>query len=416
MQSEARPGSLPQHNNPRKAPHGLISELVSGASFGAPRACNVRSYMFRVRPSVTRGVLEEFSLPNFRTPSFGVKPAPNPAGWTHFDEPAGTLDFLEGIHTLCGNGSPQMHAGVAVHAFVANASMGARAFQNADGDTLIVPQRGRLRIATELGVLEIRPSEFAVIPRGIKFRVDLLDPLARGYVLENFGAPLRLPELGLIGAFGQAHAIDFKAPTAAFEEAGETQLVVKYCGGFWAKTLAHTPFDVVAWRGNLVPYKYDMTQFMCIGSLTFDHSDPSVFCAMTSPGDPVLGANFDIGIIPPHWVVGKETFLPPGYHRNICAEFLVLLTAPEGGRVQVASLHNPQVPHGPATSVFERGREQGDDPVWLGDGPQFFIETRFPMEVAPSARECEAYLPDYHEKWSGFRARFAAVQPPSGAL
>lgn len=412
MQSEALRGSLPPSNNPREVPLGLVSELVSGAAFTAPRALNVRTYMFRVHPSTMQPGLEERALPNFLTPPFGGKPSPNAMAWSHVDSADVAGDFLDGIRTICGNGSPALHAGVAVHVYTASKSMTGRAFLNADGEMLIVPQKGRLRIVTELGLLDISPSEIAIVPRGIKFRVDLPDGTARGFVCENFGAPLRLPELGLIGSFGQAQTFDFQAPTAWFEaDAPATDVVTKYAGAFWGSTLPHSPFDVVAWRGNLTPYKYDMNRFMAVGSATRDHSDPSIYCALTSPGDPVLGANLDFCILPPRWVVGDNTFRPPGYHRNCVTEFLGLLTGPDDAAVPAATLHNAYVPHGPATRVFEMGRSQGDDPQWLGDGPNFFIETRFPLEVTRSALAAAAYLPEYREKWSGFQPRFAPPGP-----
>ncbi|AEG50904.1 Homogentisate 1,2-dioxygenase [Sphingobium chlorophenolicum L-1] len=407
LQSEAVPGALPLTNNPRQPPLGLVSELVTGAAFVAARAQNLRTYMFRKRPSTTRGRLDEIDLAHFLTPPFGGKPSPNAMGWAHFDTSGATGDFLDGIRTICGNGSPKEQAGVAIHTYVAGKSMERRAFLNADGEMIIVPQKGRLQVVTELGVLDVAPSEMAIIPRGIKFRVDLLDPVARGYACENFGAPLRLPELGLIGSFGQAQIIDFKAPTAAFEDDGEaTEFVTKYCGAFWATTLSHSPFDVVAWRGNMTPYKYDMNRFMAVGSVTYDHSDPSIYCALTSPGDPVLGANFDFCILPPRWVAGDHTFRPPGYHRNCVVEFLALLTAPEDPAIPAATLHNSYVPHGPATRILEMGRTQGDEPAWMGDGPVFFIESRFPLEIAKSAFDHPACLHNYHEKWSGFESRF----------
>ncbi len=341
------------------------------------------------------------------TPPFGGTPTPNATAWTHFAISEAGGDFLDGIRTLCGNGSPREQTGVAIHTYIAKSSMNGRAFLNGDGEMVIVPQTGRLRIVTELGILDTSPSEVAIIPRGIKFRVDLRETVARGYIFENFGAPLRLPELGLIGSFGQAQTIDFKAPTASFEnEAKSTEFITKYCGGFWSTVLPQSPFDVVAWRGNMLPYKYDMNRFMSVGSVIYDHSDPSIYCALTSPGDPVLGANLDFCILPPRWVVGNQTFRPPGFHRNCVGEFLVLLTAPADNKMAVCTLHNSYVPHGPATRIFEMGRTQGDDPQWMGDGPMCFIETRLPLEVARQALDSTACVQSYHEKWSGFEPRF----------
>ncbi len=163
---------------------------------------------------------------------------------------------------MAGNGNTHTHAGVAIHIYVANASMTDRFFYNADGEMLIVPQTGRLLLRTEMGVLEAGPGEIAVIQRGIRFRVELLEKEARGYICENYGALLRLPDLGPIGANGLANPRDFLAPVAAFEDReGDFRIVTKFQGRLWAAAIDHSPLNVVAWHGNYVPYKYDLANF-----------------------------------------------------------------------------------------------------------------------------------------------------------
>ena len=94
---------------------------------------------------------------------------------------------------MAGNGDPKAQSGAAAHVYVANRSMKGRAFYNADGEMLIVPQQGRQRFVTELGVIDAEPQEIVVIPRGVRFRVELLDGVARGYICENFGAAFQPP-------------------------------------------------------------------------------------------------------------------------------------------------------------------------------------------------------------------------------
>src|SRR5262249_28796226 len=143
---------------------------------------------------------------------------PNQLRWDPLPLPTKPTDFIDGLITMAGNGDLAANVGAGIHIYAANDSMRDRFFYNADGEMLITPERGRLMIHTELGVLEVSPGEICVLPRGLKFRVELPDGEARGYVCENYGAQFRLPELGPIGANGLANARDFLIPVAGYED------------------------------------------------------------------------------------------------------------------------------------------------------------------------------------------------------
>ena len=411
--SEALEGALPNgQNSPQRPPLGLVSELVSGSSFTAPRSHNRRSYLFRIRPSAAQGGFEPFACPRFLTPPLEVSPYPGPLRWQPFAYPNSPTDFLDGVFTLCGNGSPKEQVGIAVHSYAANRSMEHRALCNADAECLILPQEGGIRITTEVGVLKVAPGEVALVPRGMKFRVDLVEGPIRGFLCENFGHALILPDLGLIGSHGLANAIDFEVPVAAFEdEEVPHQLIQKLAGKFWTTTLEHSPFDVVAWRGNWTPSKFDMTRFNAMGTTTVDHPDPSIFCALHSPSDSTMGANLDFMILPPRWIVAEHTFRPPGYHRNSVAEFLSVLSGGHEARAGSfppgsVSVHNNWTPHGPDVGTFEAAREMPLAPTKVADAMVFMFETRFPLEIASQAMSASNREPEAHAGWQGFIRRF----------
>ena len=284
--SEAVRGALPVgQNSPQRTPKGLYPEVLSGTAFTAPRAENQSTWMYRLRPSAMHAAYRKMSHPTLASGPFGDAGAePNRMRWDPFAIPSKATDFLDGLATLAGSGSPEAQAGIAVHIYRANRSMARRYFWNADGEMMLVPQQGRLAIFTELGKLEVAPGEICVVPRGMRYRVELPDGQARGYACENYGAAFRLPELGPIGAQGLAQTRDFLAPAAAFEdEGGKHQVVSKYLGGLLAMELSHSPLDVVAWHGDYVPYKYDLARFMVINTVSFDHPDPSIFTVLTCP-------------------------------------------------------------------------------------------------------------------------------------
>jgi homogentisate 1,2-dioxygenase len=413
--SEAIAGTLPAgRNSPQRVAHGLYAEQISGSAFTAPRHLNRRTWMYRIRPGALHGPFSA-QLPGRFHNRFGeMPPTPNQLRWDPFPLPDAPTDFLAGLMTIAGNGGPDAQAGIGVHVYAANQSMHGRYFYNADGELLIVPQQGRLRIATELGVLEVEPQEIAVIPRGIRFRVELPDGTARGYVAENFGAPLRLPELGPIGANGLANARDFLAPVAAFEDReGEFELLAKFQGNLWSAHIGHSPLDVVGWHGNHVPYKYDLRQFNTIGSISFDHPDPSIFTVLTSASDTPGTANLDFVIFPPRWLVGEDTFRPPWFHRNVASEFMGLVAgvydAKAGGFVPGgASLHNCMSGHGPDAATFDKASAADTSrPEKVGDTMAFMFETRMVLRPTRQAMDAPQLQRDYLDCWRGLRRNFS---------
>ena len=291
--------------------------------------------------------------------------------------------------------------------------MQGRFFYSADGELVIVPQLGRLRLATELGVIEIEPQEIAVVPRGVRFRVELLGAEARGYVCENFGAFLRLPDLGPIGSNGLANARDFLTPHAAYEDVdGTFELIAKFQGALWSAKIDHSPLDVVAWHGNYAPYKYDLRRFNAIGSISFDHPDPSIFTVLTSPSDTVGTANVDFAIFPPRWLVAQHTFRPPWFHRNVASEFMGLITGvydakAEGFVPGGASLHNCMSGHGPDAATFEKASSANlSKPNVIEGTMAFMFETRKVIRPTQQALESPQLQGNYHECWQGIRKHF----------
>ncbi len=412
--SEARAGSLPQgRNSPQLVAHGLYAELLSGTAFTAPRAENLRTWMYRRRPSVVIGSYVPLAHPFLKTGAAeGQVVPPDPLRWAPTDVPAEPLDFIDGLRTMALNGDPDAHTGIGVHLYLANQGMGRRAFVNADGEFLIVPQQGALRITTELGLLDVAPGEVVLIPRGMVFKIDVNGP-SRGYICENYGAAFRLPELGPIGSNGLANPRDFLAPVAAFEtEEGAYEIVKKFGGRLWAAQQAHTPFNVVAWHGNLAPCKYDTAHFMTIGSISFDHPDPSIFTVLTSPSDTAGWANADFVIFPPRWLVAENTFRPPWYHRNVMSEFMGLVTGqydakPEGFKPGGASLHNAMVPHGPDTEAFAKASSAPLAPHKLDNTLAFMFETRWRLKPTEFAMTKGGSLETrYADCWADLKDTF----------
>jgi homogentisate 1,2-dioxygenase len=286
-ESEAVPGALPVgQNSPQRPAFGLYAEQISGTAFTAPRSQNLRSWLYRLRPSAGHAPFARFDDGLVRTaPCAEAEASPNRLRWRPHDVPAAPTDFVAGLATMATCGDVRAQHGAGVHLYAANRSM-ERVFYDADGELLIVPQEGALELATEFGVLRVEPGEVAVIPRGVRFRALLSGGSARGYACENYGAPFRLPELGPIGANGLANPRDFLAPSAAFEDRdAKTELVAKFAGHLWRTALDHSPLDVVAWHGNYYPYKYDLARFNAINTVSFDHPDPSIFTVLTSPSD-----------------------------------------------------------------------------------------------------------------------------------
>jgi homogentisate 1,2-dioxygenase len=418
--TEAVAGALPEgRNSPQRAPYGLYAEQLSGTAFTAPRRENRRSWLYRLRPSAAHRPFRPYEQGLVRGGPFDeAPPTPNRLRWGPPPAPARPTDFVAGLVTFGGNGSPATGAGVAVHLYAANRPMEGTVFFDADGELLVVPQAGRLRLVTELGVLELAPGEAGVVPRGVRFRAELPDGAASGYVCENYGAAFRLPELGPIGSNGLANARDFLTPVAAFEDVDRSTLVVqKYQNRLWASEFDHSPLDVVAWHGNFAPYKYDLARFNTIGTVSFDHPDPSIFTVLTSPSDTPGVANCDFVIFPPRWMVAEDTFRPPWFHRNVMSEFMGLVRGAydakgDGFSPGGASLHNCMSGHGPDRESYERAVAADLAPHKLVDTLAFMFETRWPIAPTRFALETPSMQLDYDACWSGFeKARLPGGAP-----
>ena len=414
LASEALPGALPEGQNaPQRHPLGLYTEQISGTPFTAPRAQNRRSWLYRIRPSAAHPAFHPINNSLLRSAPFDeMAPPPNRLRWDPLPYPDMQADLVDGLVTIGGNGDIGLNAGIAVHIYRATRSMECRVFCDADGELLLVPQEGRLLLRTEFGVVEASPGEIAVIPRGVKFMVELPDGSARGYVCENYGQLLRLPELGPIGANGLANPRDFLTPAAAFEDRDEPfEVVAKFAGNLWAAEFDHSPFDVVAWHGNYAPYKYDLQRFNTLGSVSFDHPDPSIFTVLTAPSEVAGAANCDFVIFPPRWVVAEHTFRPPWFHRNVMNEFMGLIhgvyDAKAAGFLPGGmSLHNCMAAHGPDLATFERASTAELKPQKIADTLAFMFETRFAIRPTRFALETPALQRDYDKCWEGLPKLF----------
>ncbi|MCX7587218.1 homogentisate 1,2-dioxygenase [Phenylobacterium sp. 58.2.17] len=411
FETQAVAGALPVgQNSPQQTPFGLFAEQLSGSAFTAPRHENKRSWLYRLRPTASHAPFKPYDGGKLlRSGPFDeVPPNPNRLRWDPLPIPAEPTDFVDGLVTYAGNGDVGTFAGIAVHLYAANRSMQGRVFYDADGELLIVPQDGELMIATELGRLELKPGEIALIPRGVRFRVELAGPSARGYVCENYGAPFRLPELGPIGANGLANSRDFQTPVAWFEDRDEpTEVVQKFQGALWTTTLDHSPLDVVAWHGTLAPCKYDLDRFNTINTVSYDHPDPSIFTVLTSPSEIPGTANCDFVIFPPRWMVAEHTFRPPWFHRNVMSEFMGLIhgayDAKAGGFAPGgASLHNCMSGHGPDRESYEKAVASNLAPHKIENTMAFMFESRWVIRPTRFATETPLHQLDYDDCWTGF--------------
>ena len=419
--TEVVEGVLPVgRNSPQRPAFGLYTEQLSGSAFTAPRAENRRSWLYRLRPTANHGAYAPYAKPSLvrSAPVTEAAPSPNRMRWDPPPLPAEPTDFVDGLVTYGAAGDLAAQAGVGVHLYGANLSMERRAFSNADGELLLVPQQGAIRLVTELGRLTIEPQEVALVPRGLRFRVELVDGPVRGYVCETYGAPFRLPDLGPIGANGLANPRDFETPVAWCEDRDEpTELVLKFQGALWATTLDHSPFDVAGWHGNLAPCRYDLRRFNTINTVSFDHPDPSIFTVLTSPSDTPGVANCDFVIFPPRWMVAEDTFRPPWFHRNVMTEFMGLIhgayDAKAGGFAPGgASLHNQMSGHGPDQASWEKASAAPLAPHKIEGTMAFMFETRFVLRPTAYALQSPTMQLDYDDCWTGF----AKAQLPPGAL
>jgi homogentisate 1,2-dioxygenase len=419
--TEAVAGALPVgRNSPQRAPLGLYAEQLSGTAFTQPRGANRRTWAYRILPSAKHPPFRRIDNGNLRgTPFDELDPDPNRLRWDPLPLPAQDepRDFIDGLFTVAGNGDSKTRCGLAVHLYAANRSMTDRYLVDSDGELLFVPELGAVVLHTELGPLRVSPGEIAVVPRGIRFRVELPDAeagytAARGYLCENFGAAFTLPERGPIGANGLANERDFLSPHAAFEERGHAvQVVNKFGGNLWAADYDHSPLDVVAWHGSYVPYKYDTANFMVIGTISFDHPDPSIFTVLTSPTDTPGLANCDFVIFAPRWLVGENTFRPPWFHRNVMSEYMGLVTGEydakaEGFTPGGGSLHNTFASHGPDADTYARASTAELRPQKLDGTLAFMFESRWTILPTAQAMDAGFRQRGYDSVWSGLSRNF----------
>lgn len=419
FESEALPGALVKGcNSPQKVPYDLYAEQLSGSAFTSPRHTNLRTWLYRIRPSVFH---DEFVLRENKylsgPPNNAVTTPPTQMRWDPMPYPNKPTNFIDGLTTLAGNGSVELQMGAVIHLYCANISMQHEYFYNADGDFLIVPQEGGIRLKTELGIIDITPGEIAVIPRGIKYQVQLLQDKARGYVCENLGLPFRLPDLGVIGANGLANPRDFQSPVAAFEnKEGKFTLIAKFQGQLWESQLDYSPLDVVAWHGNYAPYKYNLALFNTLNSVSFDHPDPSIFTVLTAPSAIQGVANVDFVIFPPRWMVANNTFRPPYYHRNIMSEYMGLIHGtydaketgflPGGG-----SLHNCMSAHGPDADAYQKAIQNSLEPEYYANTLAFMFESRQVWKLSSFAYNAPFRQKEYLNCWKNLETHFKLTVP-----
>ncbi len=406
--TEAVPGALPiGRNSPQRTPFGLYAEQLSGTAFTAPRHENRRSWLYRLRPSAEHPPYIPYKgAQRFAPGTVDAPLPPNRLRWNPIADSAPGTDLIDGITTMLANRDPADLEGVAMHVYAADRDMDARAFVNADGELLLIPQHGRLDLLSELGRIEVAPGQIALIPRGVRFRALLPDGQARGYIAENHGAMFRLPDLGPIGSNGLANPRDFETPAACFEDRDEPfELVQKYLGSLWTTTLDHSPLDVVAWHGNLAPWRYDLCRFNTINTVSFDHPDPSIFTVLTSPSDVPGRANADFVIFPPRWMVAEDTFRPPWFHRNVMSEAMGLITGAydakaDGFAAGGLSLHNLMSGHGPDVATWRTASAADLKPHKIDGTMAFMLESCWPYRLTQHALDTSQ--PDYDECWTGF--------------
>lgn len=418
FETESLPGALPQgRNSPQRCNYGLYAEQLSGSPFTAPRGTNERSWLYRIRPGVRHsGRYSEIEMPGWKTAPHIIRHglALGQLRWSPTPLPNKPTTFVEGVHTMTTAGDALSQSGMATHVYAFNTDMEDDYFFNADGELLIVPEQGDIRIFTEMGIIDLEPLEICIIPRGMIIKVMLADgaKAARGYICENYGAKFTLPDRGPIGANCLANPRDFKTPVAAYEDKEKPcRLTVKWCGTFHVTEIGQSPLDVVAWHGNYAPYKYDLRTYSPVGAILFDHPDPSIFTVLTAPSGEEGTANIDFVIFPPRWLVGEDTFRPPWYHRNIMSEFMGLITgqydAKEEGFVPGGmSLHNLMLPHGPDYAGFEKASYSELAPQKLDNTMAFMFETRFPQQLTKFAAELDTLQDDYIDCWEGLERKF----------
>ena len=414
FETEALPSALPQGmNSPQLVNYGLYAEQLSGTAFTAPGP--ERTWCYRIRPSVRHVAgFARIELPYWKTAPNVIEDVTSLGQYRWDPVPAGEddLTWLTGMRTMTTAGDVNTQVGMAAHVYLVTCSMEDEYFYSADSELLVVPQRGRLRFATELGVIDVEPQEIAILPRGLVYRVEVLDGPARGFVCENYGQKFALPGRGPIGANCLANPRDFKTPVAAFEDRdAPSRVVIKWCGQFHATEIGHSPLDIVAWHGNYAPCKYDMKTYCPVGAVLFDHPDPSIFTVLTAPSGVDGVANIDFVLFRERWMVAEDTFRPPWYHKNVMSELMGNIygqydAKPEGFVPGGMSLHNMMLPHGPDLDAFDRATNSNLGPDRLENTMSFMFETRFPQHLTEFAAREAPLQDDYVECWTSLEKKF----------
>jgi len=416
FETEALPGALPQgQNSPQKCAYGLYAEQLSGTAFTAPRGQNERTWCYRIRPSVKHtGRFSRIDLPYWRTApevnhdiiSLGQY------RWDPISVPDADLTWLTGMRTMTTAGDVNTQVGMASHVYLVTRSMEDEYFYSADSELLVVPQAGRLRFCTELGAIDLEPKEIAILPRGLVYRVEVLDGPARGFICENYGQKFDLPSRGPIGANCMANPRDFKCPVASFEDRDiRSRVVIKWCGQFHETWIDHSPLDVVAWHGNYCACKYDLRTYSPVGAILFDHPDPSIFTVLTAPSGQEGTANIDFVLFRERWMVAEHSFRPPWYHKNLMSELMgniygVYDAKPKGFVPGGMSLHNCMLPHGPDRNAFEGASNANLRPEKLDETMSFMFETRFPQHLTAFAAREAPLQDDYIDCWDSLEKKF----------
>jgi homogentisate 1,2-dioxygenase len=417
FETEALDGALPQgQNSPQRCPYGLYAEQLSGTPFTAPRGKNERSWCYRIQPSVKHtNRFKKIEMPFWKSAPHILDDiiSLGQYRWNPISSDTKT-NFINGMRTMTTAGDVNTQVGMAAHIYVATENMENEYFYSADSELLIVPQEGQLRFFTEMGIIDLEPQEIAIIPRGLLFKVEILNGPARGFVCENYGAKFDLPNRGPIGANCLANPRDFKTPIAAFEDKSITSTVtIKWCGQFHTTEIDHSPLDIVAWHGNYAPCKYDLRTFSPVGALLFDHPDPSIFTVLTAPSGVEGTANIDFVLFRDRWSVAENTFRPPWYHKNIMSELMgnihgIYDAKPEGFAPGGMSLHNMMLPHGPDMDAFEKAINSELIPQKMQNTMSFMFETRFPQHLTSFAAKEAPIQDDYIDCWSSLKKNFSS--------
>lgn len=413
FETEALPGALPTGmNSPQRLEYGLYAEQLSGSAF--TKSHPERTWCYRIRPSVKHTHrFEKIQVP-YWVSAPQIDPDIISLGQYRWDPIPSTdgLNWITGMRTVTTAGDVNTHTGMASHIYLVTESMVNEYFYSADSELLVVPQQGKLRFATELGVIDIAPQEIAVLPRGLVYRVEALQGPCRGFVCENYGQVFDLPDRGPIGANCLANPRDFKTPVAAFEDREVPSAVtVKWCGQFHKTEIGHSPLDIIAWHGNYAPYKYDLKNYCPVGAVLFDHPDPSIFTVLTAPSSQVGTANIDFILFRERWMVAENTFRPPWYHKNVMSELIGNIygeydAKPTGFAPGSMSLHNMMLPHGPDRDAFEKASKANLGPDKLDRTMSFMFETRFPQHLTKYAAKEAPLQDDYIDCWASLEKKF----------